>query len=315
MIEQFIKDVHHGLSGDQKTIPSKYFYDHRGDQLFKEIMDLPEYYLTRAELDIFQNQTEHIINCLELDQGTYFELIELGAGDGIKTKELLKALQQDNYTFDFIPVDISQNALDQLDRSLKLELPDLTVNKKQGDYFQILESLKDTHHPKVILFLGSNIGNMDDKQAADFIYQLGANLQVNDKLFLGVDLIKDKDIVLPAYNDKQGITKDFNLNLLQRINRELDGDFCLNSFEHTPYYTKEEGIAKSFLTSTKDQSVKISKTGDIYHFKKGEQIDTEISRKYNDEIINKILLHTDFEIDHKLMDSKGYFADYILKRT
>lgn len=315
MIEQFIKDVHHGLSGDQKTIPSKYFYDQKGDELFKQIMDLPEYYLTRAELEIFQTQTERIIKDLELDQNTYFELVELGAGDGLKTKELLKALQQNKYKFDFIPVDISQNALDQLDSSLKLELPDLTVNKKQGDYFQILESLKDTHHPKVILFLGSNIGNMNDEQAADFIYQLGANLQVDDRLFLGVDLIKDENIILPAYNDEQGITRDFNLNLLHRINMELGGDFCLKSFEHTPYYKKEEGIAKSFLTSTKDQSVSISKTGAVYHFKKGEQIDTEISRKYNDEIINKILLHTDFEIEHKLMDSKGYFADYILKRT
>ena len=171
------------------------------------------------------------------------------------------------------------------------------------------------NHPKVILFLGSNVGNMTDEQAADFIYQLGSNLQVNDRLFLGVDLIKDEAIVLPAYNDKQGITRDFNLNLLHRINKELDGDFCLESFEHTPYYKKEEGIAKSFLTSTKDQSVKINGTGDVYHFKKGERIDTEISRKYNDEIIKEILVNTDFEIDHKLMDSKGYFADYILKRT
>jgi len=315
MIEQFVKDVQQGLSGDQKSLPSKYFYDERGDYLFKKIMDLPEYYLTRAELEIFQHQTKRIIKYLELNQNTYFELVELGAGDGIKTKELLKELLKNNYKFDYIPVDISQNALDQLDLSLKVELPDLTVNKKQGDYFKILESLKDTHHPKVILFLGSNVGNMTDEQAADFIYQLGSNLQVNDRLFLGVDLIKDEAIVLPAYNDKEGITRDFNLNLLHRINKELGGDFCLKSFEHTPYYKKEEGIAKSFLTSTKVQSVKINRTGDVYHFKKGERIDTEISRKYDDEIIKEILVHTDFEIDHKLMDSKGYFADYILKRT
>ena len=309
MIEQFEKDVDFGLSSENKTLPSKYFYDKKGDELFSQIMNLPEYYLTRAEDEIFEEQTQKIISSLGLQKHTKFELIELGAGDGTKTKKLLRSLLQNNFQFDYLPIDISQNALDQLEASLLKELPLLKVKKQQGDYFEILETLKDSHHPKVILFLGSNLGNMTDEEAGGFIYQLGANLKVNDKLFLGVDLIKSKDVVLPAYNDQSGITREFNLNLLHRINTELNGDFHLPSFDHT------EGIARSSLTSKQDQIVQIGKKGKSYHFKKGEKINTEISRKYNDEIINSILKNTDFKIERKLMDSKKYFADYIIKRT
>ena len=156
MIERFKKDVDKGLSSIPKTLPSKYFYDKKGDELFVQIMHLPEYYLTRAELDIFQNQTQNIIDALQVLPNTYFELIELGAGDGLKTKELLRLLDEQNFNFDFIPIDISQNALDILEHTLKKELPNVSMQTKQGDYFQVLESLKDSHHPKIILFLGSN---------------------------------------------------------------------------------------------------------------------------------------------------------------
>lgn len=315
MIEQFSKDVDRGLSCEQKTLPSKYFYNKTGDYLFTQIMKMPEYYLTRAELEIFQHQTQEIIDALKVDKNTYFELIELGAGDGTKTKELLKVLLEEEFQFDYMPVDISQNALDHLEVSLKKELPRLTVTKKQGDYFEILATLKETKHPKIILFLGSNIGNLTDSDAMRFMFQLGVNLNTNDKLFLGVDLIKSEAIVLPAYDDKEGITSKFNLNLLHRINEELEGDFCLDSFIHQPEYTEKEGIARSYLASTKDQKVCVKKTGKVYHFKKGEKIDTEISRKYNDRIINSILKDSGFKIDHKLTDSKNYFADYILKRS
>ena len=216
MIETFKKDIEEGLSFSPKTLPSKYFYDEKGDDLFVKIMHCDEYYLTRAELDIFQQQTEQIIRELQLDKNTYFELIELGAGDGLKTKELLKQLVEQNYKFDYLPVDISQNALNILKESVNNELPKVSIKTKQGDYFKVLESLKNTQSPKVVLFLGSSIGNMPDDIAAQFIYNLGANLSHNDKLLLGADIIKSRDIVLPAYNDNQGFTRDFNLNLLKR---------------------------------------------------------------------------------------------------
>jgi dimethylhistidine N-methyltransferase len=314
MQEQFRKDVDEGLSAFPKSLPSKYFYDKIGDGLFVQIMHMPEYYVTRAEFEIFKNQTQDIIDALQLNPDTYFELIELGAGDGSKTKVLLHLLDKGNYSFDYFPVDISQNALDKLEKTVNSELPNVLLKKKHGDYFQVLESLKDSHHLKVVLFLGSNIGNMTDEMASDFIYKLGSNLSTDDKLFLGADLIKPASIVLPAYNDSQGITSEFNLNLLKRINRELGGDFDTDKFVHQPEYTENEGIAKSYLVSVTDQKVSIEKNGKTYHFKKGEKISTEISRKYNDEIIGDIIRKTDFKLIRKLTDSKEYFANYILIR-
>ncbi|MCK0131150.1 L-histidine N(alpha)-methyltransferase [Flavobacteriaceae bacterium F08102] len=314
MIDQFKTDVEAGLSQEPKTISSKYFYDAKGDALFVEIMKMPEYYLTRAEYEIFSQQTEAIIAALGLDKNRYFELIELGAGNGQKTKELLKVLVNKEFDFAYFPVDISANALSKLEDDLAEEIPLLNVQTQQGEYFKVLSRIRETPFRKVILFLGSNIGNMKDELASKFIYQLGANLRPQDRVFLGVDLIKPKSIILPAYNDKAGITEAFNLNLLHRINRELDANFDLDKFRHCPEYSERDGIAKSFIESKIDQTVTINKVNKTFQFKKGERIHTEISRKYNDEIIKKILLSTDFEILDKLTDSHGYFADYVLNR-
>ena len=315
MPEQFRKDVEQGLGGFPKTLPSKYFYDKKGDELFVQIMNLPEYYLTRAEHEIFREQGKEIIQALGISPNLHFELIELGPGDGTKTRDLLRLLCQGAYQFDYLPIDISQNALDQLENRLNEELPGVSVRKKQGDYFTMLASLRESRHPKVLFFLGSNIGNLTDQQATEFIYKLGANLRPDDRLFLGVDLIKPVSIVLPAYDDPAGLTRAFNLNLLVRINEELGGNFNLNTFMHQAEYTMESGIAESYLVSTKDQTVTLNGSERTFQFSKGEKIQTEISRKYNDEIIAKIIQHTDFQITRKLTDGRGYFADYILKRV
>jgi L-histidine N-alpha-methyltransferase len=314
MNENFKNEVHEGLSSDPKFLPSKYFYDKKGDALFVEIMNLPEYYLTRSELEIFQNKTQELIDSIGVQTDSYFELIELGAGDGTKTKELLRELDKQNYNFDYFPIDISSNALKLLEQDLNTQIPNLRVQTRQGDYFEVLASLKNSKQPKVVLFLGSNIGNMQDQMAFKFIYNLGANLQPGDKILLGVDLIKAQEIVLPAYNDKKGITAKFNLNLLYRINKELGANFNLNHFEHQPEYTEKEGIAKSCIVSTTNQTVEINATGNSYTFAEGEKIHTEISRKYNDQLIENIIANTNFSIQTKILDSKAYFADYILKR-
>jgi len=313
ILEQFKKEVNEGLTESLKTLPSKFFYDKKGDALFVEIMHLPEYYVTRSEHEIFKDKSASIIKALQLNQDTYFELIELGAGDGMKTKELLKELSRENYKFDYIPVDISQNALENLEKDLNQQMPHIAVKTKQGDYFEVLESLKENQHPKVILFLGSNIGNMPDEVAEDFIANLSENLNFGDKFFLGVDLIKPAAIVLPAYNDSKGVTASFNLNLLERINRELDADFEIENFKHQPEYDEKEGIATSFLVSTKEQDVFIKKLNKIFHFGKGEKILTEISRKYNDKILDKILKKTAFVIKDRITDRKKYFANYVLE--
>jgi dimethylhistidine N-methyltransferase len=314
-VDYFKKEIDEGLSNAKKSLPSKYFYDKKGDALFVKIMHLPEYYVTRSEHEIFKTKSQAIIEALQLNRNIYFELLELGAGDGLKTKELLRELNRLNYKFDYMPVDISQNALDNLKKDLNREMPSLSIGTKQGDYFEVLELLKENHKPKVILFLGSNIGNMPDAIAIDFMSKLSDNLQKKDKLFLGVDLIKPASIVLPAYNDNQGITAAFNLNLLDRINSELEANFNLQFFKHQPEYKESDGIAKSYLISTKAQQVYIAKLDKTFCFYEGEKILMEISRKYNDAILNSILSKTDFVIKGRITDSKAYFANYILERT
>ncbi|WP_282068062.1 L-histidine N(alpha)-methyltransferase [Olleya namhaensis] len=314
MNNNFLNDVDKGLSSTPKYLLSKYFYDKKGDALFVDIMNMPEYYLTRAEFDIFKNQTQNIIKALQLNKNTFFELIELGAGDGTKTKELLKVLDTENYDFNYVPIDISQNALDQLKQSVDKELPNVKTTTKQGDYFNVLASLKQSNHPKIILFLGSNLGNLSDVQAEDFLSKLSDSLRPNDKVLLGLDLIKSRDIVLPAYNDSQGITKRFNLNLLDRINNELGADFDTNAFIHQPEYTEEEGIARSYIVSTTNQNVTVKSLNKTFHFMEGERVHTETSRKYNDTILNSYLKNTSLQVIDKLMDSNTYFADYILDK-
>ncbi len=310
----FLSDVLEGLRHQpQKTLPSKYFYDDKGSELFRSIMALPEYYLTRAEMDIFQNKAAELITTLALDKTADYNLVELGPGDGTKTVHLLKELLGQGYTYDYLPIDISQHALDGLVTMLSEQVPSLSVKSLQGDYFVKLNTIKSDKRPKVVLVLGSNIGNLSDKEAGAFIEQLSANLNPGDKILLGVDLIKPQGIVLPAYSDAQGVTAAFNLNLLDRINRELGGDFDLSQFEHRATYEEAEGVARSYLVSKTAQTVTIQQQ--VFHFEAGESIHMEISRKYNDAVINEILKNTGIHILSRIMDSRQLFADYVLVRS
>ncbi|QOW11118.1 L-histidine N(alpha)-methyltransferase [Kaistella flava (ex Peng et al. 2021)] len=316
MIENstFLKDVNEGLSHHPKYLSSHYFYDKAGDELFQKIMEMPEYYLTNSELEIFKKQSEALIQSFDINPNEEFELIELGAGDGKKTKYLLKALLDRKFRFKYIPVDISQNTLSVITDKMENLFPDLQIDSRQGDYFQVLDELFISTKPKVILFIGSSLGNMQDEIAKGFLNKISKHLKQNEKLLLGVDLIKSEEIVLPAYHDSAGITRDFNFNLLHRINRELGADFKVEHFEHAPEYTETEGIAKSYLKSTKKQAVYIKELARSFEFDENELIHTEISRKYNDEILNNLLEGSQLEIKDKFLDSKEYFADYILEK-
>lgn len=311
-MNQFKIDVEEGLSASPKRLSSKYFYDEIGDELFVKIMNMPEYYLTDAEMEIFQSQSEILAESLAPKKGA-FDLIELGAGDGTKTIHLLRTLLK-SYDFVYKPIDISLHALDSLKQDLSELLPELKIEPQQGDYFDVLNSIASNVNPKVILFLGSNLGNMLDHNAARFLVSLDKAMNNGDSLLLGLDQKKSASIVLPAYNDAAGITKAFNLNLLTRINRELNANFDINQFDHSPEYDEEEGVAKSFITSKKDQSVTIGSLNTTYNFKAGERIHTEISRKYTEEILDELIRETDLSIEIILQDQKKLFADYILKK-
>lgn len=309
----FEEDVYLGLTSDPKHLSSKYFYDKKGDKLFQDIMNLPEYYLTNCEYNILKTNTQEIANAFAGENG--FDLIELGAGDGKKTKLLLKYLDDNKIDFDYLPVDISQNALDELQDSLKKELPTVSVKPQQGTYFKTLERLSDYNsRKKVILVLGSNIGNLLHKDAIDFLMQIQEAMSPDDMLFMGFDQKKDPQIILDAYNDPTGVTAAFNKNVLERINSELNADFNLDSFSHWETYNPETGTAKSFLVSRIKQKVTIKNLDLSVNFEEWESIHTEISQKYDDTIVDWLANQADLKVTDSFADDKDYYKNYIFRK-
>ena len=312
-IEFFAADVMSGLSGEPKSLSSKYFYDDEGSRLFRQIMDLPEYYLTRAEFEIFSTKTKEIFAAFT-DSAKSFDLIELGAGDGTKTAVLIDYFLGQKADFTYAPIDISQEAVDALTKKFKVKFPSLSINARTGDYFRILETLKTASAKrKIILFLGSNIGNFSREQAIVFFQKLRAAMNENDLLFVGFDLQKDPRVILEAYDDAQNITAAFNLNLLARINRELGADFDLDKFSHYAVYQPAECAARSFLISRERQSVRIEALNKTFEFRAWEAIFMEISQKYNLEMIEDLARKSGFQTTQNFTDEKNYFADSLWK--
>jgi dimethylhistidine N-methyltransferase len=309
MDEQFARDVMHGLSAVPKYLSSKYFYDKKGDALFQKIMGLDEYYLTRCEYEIFQSEKRDLLGQFSKN-GKPFDLIEFGAGDGKKTKILLDHFLKAGVDFTYLPIDISQNALNILAGDLNHSLPNLTYKTLQGEYFRVLSQLEQqTGRTKVVLFLGSNIGNFLKPVAVDFLSQLAKTLIIGDLLLLGVDLMKDPRVMASAYNDHQGVTKAFNLNLLTRINRELAGDFDLDGFIHFPFYDPVNGAARSLLISNCQQTVSIKRLNATFHFEAWEPIYMELSQKYHIEDLKQLAEQSGFNVIKHYYDSKKYFTD------
>lgn len=307
----FFSEVISGLSATPKKLSSKYFYDKIGDNLFQQIMALPEYYLTACELDIFQNKTANLANIL-LQGSKSFDLIELGAGDGTKSAHLLRFLSKQNTDFTYIPIDISGNILSVLDHKIKREIPGLKVQCLQGEYFEMLrKAAMLSDRPKVVMFLGSNIGNMELEVAGHFCQQLKDNLHSGDIVMIGFDLKKHPQTILNAYNDSAGITAAFNLNLLRRINRELGADFNINNFQHFQNYDPVTGACRSYLISLVHQSVTIN--GKAIDFAQNEYIDMEISQKFSRQDIQKLAFRSGFHPIGEIADSKDWFVDAVWK--
>lgn len=309
---QFEKDVIDGLTDYPKHLPSKYIYDQRGDKLFQDIMAMPEYYLTNCEFDILSLHKTEICQTFSNDNG--FDLIELGAGDGKKTKILLKELVDQGYDFDYLPIDISQNVLNELTKSLEQQIPKAKVQAKQGTYFEVLSELdKYRKRKKVILFLGSNIGNLLHKDAIKFLKKIQNNMHEEDILFLGFDQKKHPKTILNAYNDDSKITEKFNKNILRRINAEFGADFDLDQFMHWETYNPETGTALSYLVSLKEQYVNINKLDLQIQFKAWESIHVEISQKYDDAVVEWLAAESGLKPINSFSDQKGYYKNYIFK--
>lgn len=307
--EKFQSDVLSGMQHVPKKLSSKYFYDKTGDRLFQEIMAMPEYYLTDCELDIFENKTQELAKSI-VSSDEPFDLIELGAGDAMKSTYLLQYLVENKIDFTYMPIDISGNILSILNEKLNVQLPNLKINLLEGEYFDMLEKATAVSNKrKVVLFLGGNIGNMQMNEAKQFCRGLKNKLNPGDLFLVGFDLKKNPHIILNAYNDSTGITAAFNLNLLTRINRELYANFNVKKFTHYQTYDPVSGSCRSFLVSLCRQKVTIG--NNIFDFDEHELIDMEISQKFSEKEIIQMAEDAGFQLKAEIKDSKNWFVDSI----
>ncbi len=303
------EDVRKGLAAQPKRFLPKYFYDELGSQLFEAICLLPEYYLTRAENEIFQRYAGEIAASVDGN----VTLVEMGSGSASKTRVIIEALLQRQSGLLFMPVDISASALESSSRILLQSYPRLTIEAYAADYFAGLAELgKKPRQRTLALFLGSNISNFDQDEALRFLRAMRSVLRTGDALLLGADLKKDPAILEAAYNDSLGVTSAFNLNVLARINRELGGSFDLRAFRHHAFYNEAAGRIEIYIESLVDQTVRIEKLDLEVHFSAGELIHTENSYKYDPAGIARLAAATGFERSRTWFDSQERFSSNLL---
>lgn len=296
-----------GLRQPQKMIPSKFFYDERGSELFEKITGLDEYYPTRTEKKILKKNIDAITDRIGSDS----VLVELGSGSSTKTRLLLDHLPD---LAAYVPVDISQDYLLETVRSLKQEYPDLIIKPVCADYTKPF-GIPDIGRPfdyYVLFYPGSTIGNFRPERAQQFLETISRLLVPGGGLLIGVDLKKDPSLLEAAYNDTEGVTAEFNKNMLSRLNRELDADFDIEQFKHRAFYNEAEGRIEMHLVSLCDQSARLN--GEIVRFEKGETIHTENSYKYSlDEFA--ALVSDWFEVEKVWTDEEGLFSlQYLVKK-
>ena len=307
--------VREGLARPFKALSSMFFYDDEGSRLFQQIMALPEYYPTRTEFALLNRHRAAMARALRpQNPAEPFFLLELGAGDGLKTKILLRELLAEGADFTYVPVDISAAALQGLTRSLQAELPELRVEPVVADYADALGLMAARPGRKAVLFLGSNIGNFSPEERHQFLRSLARPLTSDDRLLIGFDLQKDPRLIRNAYDDSQGVTAAFNYNLLRRLNRELGADFDLANWQHYTDYDPLSGAVRSFLASTCAQTVHFAEPGWSVDFRAWEMIHTENSYKFTRPGIETVAQETGLQVAEFFTDEQDYFADVLLRR-
>lgn len=308
-VRDFAYDVLVGLSERPKRIPSKYFYDDEGSRLFQRIMNLPEYYLTDCELEVLRRYADAMVS--PLANSGPFNLVDLGAGDGKKTMVVLEHLRNIGADFTFVPIDISEGAMRELVTRLRAALPDVRVEGLVCEYADGVHYLGREHGDRrnLVLFLGSNVGNFTLVQARAFLRRLWSVLRHGDYAMIGFDLKKDIEILLAAYDDDEGTTAAFNLNLLRRMNRELGATFDVGAFRHYATYNVFSGAMESYLVSLEPQTVRIEALEQTFTFDAWEPIHTEYSYKYLRTDIDALARDTGFEVEAHFEDERGWFVD------
>jgi dimethylhistidine N-methyltransferase len=297
----FMTDVIAGLSSNPRTLPCKYFYDERGAALFQKICELPEYYVTRTEIDILDRYGSDIAAQL----GRHIQLIGLGTGAGTKTRILIEALENPAA---YIPVDISEKQLRESTALFRKIFPELEILPVCADYLQpvFLPTPRNKPARSIIYFPGSTIGNFEPQQAVEFLRRVASVCRAGDGLLIGVDLKKEQRVLEAAYNDNAGVTAQFNLNLLERINRELAADFDLDQWRHRAFYDSKLGRIEMHLISEIDQFVHFDEQK--FHFRRGEKIVTEFSYKYTPDEFSALASEAGFDFAQIWTDDARLFG-------
>jgi len=309
--EAFARDVAQGLAAPQKTLPAKYFYDARGSQLYEQICALAEYYPYRAERDILATDAAEIYAAIG-----HVPLVEFGPGNAAKTRYLLTAYERAGRPFLYCPVDISRAALEELAQKLLTEYAHLSLRAMHADFAGNPGVIGALHlDKKALAFFGSNLGNFTREESLDFLQRIAVMMGPEDVFLLGIDLKKSPALLVPAYDDAQGVTAEFNLNLLHRMNRELGANFNVQSFAHLALYNEEHGRIEMHLRSRVAQQVTLTRTAQTMHFAAGETIHTENSYKYSVEDIRALGRRAHLALHRTWFDRQHYFLLGLFRRT
>jgi len=307
--KQIIRDVRAGLTRPHKSIPSKYFYDLYGSRLFEQITRTPEYYLTRTELSILERSAPAIMEFLACDGG---DIVELGSGSTTKIKKLLDAAYTDGGgRFRYISVDICGSCIETVIEELPVLYPGLEVLGLRADFTSRL--YMPPRGKKLMAFFGSTIGNSTERECAVFLGKIKRIMNPEDRLLIGMDMVKPLPVMEAAYNDSEGITRRFNLNILSNLNRELKADFDLNDFQHLAFFNPDRERIEMHLRAKRAVSAWISDLSMAVTFRKGETIHTEICQKFSRERIERVFSEAGFWIEQWFTDSKGWFSLVVVK--
>lgn len=307
-LHTMLEDVVAGLSQNQKTLPSKYFYDERGSKLFDDICELDEYYVTRTESAVMEAEVSDIASVI----GPNALVVEYGSGSSLKTRLLLRNLIQ---PAGYVPIDISGDYLSQVGHSLQAEFPQIEVMPVVADFTKPFEipSASDSLARRVIYFPGSTIGNFQREEAKNLLAGMADNAGVEGGVLIGVDLDKNRDVLRAAYNDSKGVTAEFNLNVLKRINSELGGEFNLDKFKHKAVFNETHSCIEMHLISTQRQTVKVCEY--FFEFAEGETVLTEYSHKYTISAFGQMANEVGLDVKNVWTDKKEMFAVMYLEQA
>jgi L-histidine N-alpha-methyltransferase len=299
--QQMVRDVRDGLTKMPKQLSPKYFYDERGSELFEEITQLPEYYLTRAERSLLERRISEIVEAVRP-----CSLVELGAGSATKTRLILDQMRSSGCAECYVPIDVSKDFLEATAVHLEAEYPDIRITPVVSDITEPF-SLPPLAGPTLLAFLGSTIGNFPREPAVRLLSHVARAMGPSDRFLLGADLRKNPEIINRAYNDSKGVTAAFNLNLLQRLNRELGADFPISDYQHKAFYSSDQHRIEMHLVARKAHKVVIPEIGDI-QFREGESIRTELSYKYDRPTLEDILNAAGLVMENWMPAEDGSFA-------